>query len=293
MNFWRTLIFLSLVAGLAIGTSDRARAALTHRYSFNDGTAADSVGNADGTLSGNASIGGGQLSLNMGGTTRDGVVNLLSSGADGINVNTYSALTVEFWATPNSATDPPGVAPNLNDGFSTAVAFGKINGTNAGLAGNYVLMQTHRGDDVSRGSISISDDGDPWTEESGANGAELNDQAEHQYVVAIDGTNISWYVDGALAGSNPLSATNMLSGVSTEFARIGSAYPNDQNWAGMVNDLRIYDMTFSDADIRASYGRGADGAAIPEPVSAALAGLASLGGLALLRRKARLTETRR
>ena len=36
---------------------------LVHRYSFNDGTANDSVGSANGTLVGNATISGGQLVL--------------------------------------------------------------------------------------------------------------------------------------------------------------------------------------------------------------------------------------
>jgi hypothetical protein len=38
-----------------------AGAALTHEYSFNDGTADDSVGGVNGVLMGGASVSGGQL----------------------------------------------------------------------------------------------------------------------------------------------------------------------------------------------------------------------------------------
>ena len=55
---------LWLLAGMAMLFAGSAEAALTHRYSFNDGTANDSVGTAHGTLIGtNGSIAGGQLVL--------------------------------------------------------------------------------------------------------------------------------------------------------------------------------------------------------------------------------------
>ena len=49
-------------ACVALLLASSADAALTHRYSFNDGTANDSIGSANGTVVGtNGSISGGQL----------------------------------------------------------------------------------------------------------------------------------------------------------------------------------------------------------------------------------------
>ena len=66
-------------------------AALTHRYSFNtDGNASDSVGGADGSLQGGATISGGQLQLT-------------GNNADYLQLPTnmlqnYTAVTVDTWA---------------------------------------------------------------------------------------------------------------------------------------------------------------------------------------------------
>jgi hypothetical protein len=63
-------IHLGLVASVAVEALcvSSARAELTHRYSFNDGTVNDSIGSVNGTLygtvGGGATISGGQLQLN-------------------------------------------------------------------------------------------------------------------------------------------------------------------------------------------------------------------------------------
>src|SRR6185437_13367794 len=66
-------------------------AALTHRYQFNtDGDASDSVGGANGTLQGAATVSGGQLQL-----TGNNADYLQLPG--GLLTN-YSAVTVDTWA---------------------------------------------------------------------------------------------------------------------------------------------------------------------------------------------------
>src|SRR6476646_10448658 len=57
----------ALVAAIAVPGS--ALGTLTHRYSFNDGTANDSVGAANGVLGNSATVSGGQLNLVNSGTS--------------------------------------------------------------------------------------------------------------------------------------------------------------------------------------------------------------------------------
>jgi len=77
-----------------------ARAELTHRYTFNDGSASDSVGDADGVLFGDAFV------------DDDGVLNL-PGGADdfvsldgpAIDVPSYTDVTFEAWFTSEQLLD--------------------------------------------------------------------------------------------------------------------------------------------------------------------------------------------
>jgi hypothetical protein len=74
-------------------------AIVTHRYSFN-GDPTDSIGDADATLIGNATITGGQLVL-PGGPPRSNYASLPLEVGAGINSST--ALTIEIWFTQNVA----------------------------------------------------------------------------------------------------------------------------------------------------------------------------------------------
>lgn len=266
MKYSNSLIITTAVVALALSAS-LGNAALTHRYSFNT-DASDSVGGANGTLMGGASVAVGQLALSG---ASDTFVNL---PAPAIAVNTYSALSLEVWATP--------YAPALNS-FSTLLGFGQVDPNNASFAANYVILQTHRGDNVSRAAISIGNLDAPYAAEAGANGAELNDGAEHYYAAVITATDISLYVDGALAQTSPNSWS--LADVSTEFAQIGAAYPADQKWAGYLNELRIYNNALPLSAIQANYAAGPDGVvAVPEPATFALAGFGLLGWYMMRRR---------
>src|SRR5262245_55699438 len=115
----RMLVFWSMV-GLAafIIARSACAAGLTHRYNFSSTN--DLVGTANLTLSGDALLASGQLALNLDGdpgTPRNGVANMLANGASGININTYSGVTIELFATPDAT---------LDDSFSTVVGFGDV-----------------------------------------------------------------------------------------------------------------------------------------------------------------------
>jgi hypothetical protein len=91
----RGVLLVAAAAGLSAAVP--ARAELTHRFNFNDGTANDSVGAAHGVLVNGPQVTGGQLVLG-----NDGVNNNPASGryVDLPNgIAQTSALTLETWVT--------------------------------------------------------------------------------------------------------------------------------------------------------------------------------------------------
>lgn len=74
----------------------KGSAPLIHRYSFNDGTARDLVGHADGKLVGGVRIVEGQARFDGAADER---IELPAHGPNGINIDKLSALTVEAWYT--------------------------------------------------------------------------------------------------------------------------------------------------------------------------------------------------
>ena len=237
-----------------------AEGAVLHEYSFNSGTANDTAvgGTAHGTLNGNAKIVAGSLVLDGSpGTTMD-----LPGAA--IAINTYPAVTVEVWATPSSAMT----------GFTSLFGFGAVNTADPTLAANYFILQTHRGDNVSRAALSISNDATPFSEEDFANGPEYNDNLKHHYAAVLDTvitasnptTSIKLYTDGALRQSTtyPVNgASNAISGISTQFARIGSAYPVDPLFIGTVGNIRISNVAETAGSILIRFAQGEPGPAGP------------------------------
>src|SRR5690242_13279929 len=97
MNLGRSLIVIALVTFVGALIS---RAAITHRYSFNDGTAKDSVGHVDGKLENGATISKGQLvfdpAVNDGKNTDVKTGQYLSFPA---NILRTQNFTIELWIT--------------------------------------------------------------------------------------------------------------------------------------------------------------------------------------------------
>src|SRR3990172_1582537 len=112
----RVCYFLTAVAAVGIMTAGPAQAQLQHRYTFSDlDGLTDSVGDADGAALGDVLVAGGQVLVNLLDAARNGRVDLLANGANGININTYSAVTIEFWAPPNCGSTDGSCSPNPND----------------------------------------------------------------------------------------------------------------------------------------------------------------------------------
>jgi hypothetical protein len=211
---------------------------LVHSYTFDDGTANDSVGDANGTLVGGAAVVDGALLT----TAQDQWMEM--SGA-AIAMNTYPEVTIEAWYTPTAG---------ANTGWSMLGYFGdSVNG----LGSNGFFMTTARGDNKSRAAISIGDINTPWASESGADGPEYDDGQLHYMVATLTATHVNLYIDGVLYAHTALSAANKISGISQNFAYLAKGgYGGDPEWIGQIHEFNIYDNALSLAQIKANYVKG-------------------------------------
>ena len=198
---------------------------LMHSYTFEDGTAKDVVGTANGVLEGDATVANGMLTL-----AGTGFVTL--PAAD-INVPSYSTITIEGMIKQ---------AAGITDRYTALASFGDVNPTTSWMGINYIILQPTRQDNAnSRTSISCLNTNDPWATENGVNGAEITDTELHHFVTVITASEIKLYIDGALKGTSPLTGNNSLANIGKSVALIGkSVYPGDPLWQGSVEELNIY-----------------------------------------------------
>ena len=208
---------------------------LTHRYSFSNGNANDSVGTANGTLRGGATFSGGALSLNGAGSVT------LPAGI--INSN-YYALSIEMWATVQrtpSAYPGPAVE-NVISSFGAGKA--------------YVRLGTH----------DVHGDGNAWIE---ANTGAGNDAFGYQagpiagnvHLVGVwDPTvgTMQFYLNGRFVNGNttPFSISS-ISGANDLANIIGADLSGTTNGiVGSIQEYRIYSGALTADEVRASYAAG-------------------------------------
>jgi hypothetical protein len=204
---------------------------LLHSYTFDDGTAADGVGDADGTLVGGAAIVGGSLVT----TAQD---QWMSMPGDVIAMDTYDEVTIEAWYTPTEGG---------NAGWSMLAFFGD---TLNGLGSNGYFITTARADDKSRAAISTGDIATPWASETGVDGPEFDDGLLHHMVSTLTGTDITLYIDGVLMGSAPLAANNKISEISEHVAYLAKGgYGGDPEWIGAIHTFNIYNKALSAGEV--------------------------------------------
>jgi hypothetical protein len=217
---------------------------LVHQYTFEDGTANDSVGSAHGTLIGDAIIAGGSLVL-------DGDGDWMEMPGDVIAMNSYSEVSIEAWFTP--------VAGGNTD-YHMLAAFGEEGTGASDSAGyKYLFITPARGDDVSRAAIQTSSmDDSPWDEESNVNDiVEHDDGIEHHFVATVNTAHITFYIDGELIGSTALAEGNEIAGIGQSVAYLGkSVYPVDPFWAGSIEEFNIYNKALTLAEVEAKYALG-------------------------------------
>jgi len=205
---------------------------LTHRYSFTS-DASDSVGGANGTLEGNATISGGQVVM-------DGVNSwvLLPPGL----LNGYTAITVETWVTwqgPGS-TGVGGAYQRIFDFGNTDQAPGVPS-----PGGDQYDSVTLVANDAN-GALSF------WSLDTRWYGSiedqvveDLSTNVQHQVVWTYDGVTSTVYVDGAaLSVLSPLPVPyDFVDDTNIWFGQSLSA--NDGHFWGSMNEIRIYNGALS------------------------------------------------
>ncbi|HEY1789947.1 MAG TPA: LamG-like jellyroll fold domain-containing protein [Verrucomicrobiae bacterium] len=199
---------------------------LTHRYSFTS-DASDSIGGANGTLMGDATVSGGQLVL-------DGSSGCFLDlpGAD-INIATNTSVTIEAWVTFN---DPSTWAylfgfGNTNNGAGV----GQIGCVPCAQAGGYI----HWGiTENQSGGATVG-----WAH--GWNNATMH------ITSVVDPTTgtISIYRDGVLEVTQG-GANNPLSDTPTNWAYLGhSFYSADPYLSASIDEFRIYNGALTPAQV--------------------------------------------
>jgi hypothetical protein len=205
---------------------------LTHSWTFNDGTANDYVGSANGTLMGGAGIEEGSLFMYD-------INQWMEMPADSIAINTYNEVTIEAWFVSFAGS---------NTGYHMLAFFGD---TLNSVGVNYYFFTPARGDDKSRAAISCGVlTSSPWTGESGADGPELDDGELHHMVSTINDSDITLYIDGELNASTPLDTNNSIAGISPRFAYLAKGgYDVDPTWQGEILEFNIYNRALTADEI--------------------------------------------
>lgn len=215
-------------------------AVLAHRYSFNGTDASDSVGGANGTLMGNATVSGGQLVLDGSyGTYVD-----LPAGI--INIATNSAVTFEAWV-------------DFGAGATWAYLFGFGNTNNGAGVGQIACVPRSDGGGYHHWGITENYGGGrtpTWSH------GWSNITAHITCVVDPPTGTISIYRDGVLEIAE-YDAFAAFSNVPTNYAFLGrSFYDADPYLTANIDEFRIYSGALTPAQVALTQAEGPNAASI-------------------------------
>ena len=203
---------------------------LLHRYSFNDGTASDSVGGSAyaGSLMAGATVTSYQATF----STSDQYVNL-PSGLFG----SYTAVSVEAWVTTG-----------VNSAWTRVFQFG-ANVVSAGTNTNSILVQRD-----SSNAIVLSWYNSAGTQSGFISSAPFDSQTSLHVVVTISaGDNARLYINRVLQGTTP-AVVNSIPLPSVFY--ISKSFDGNPGLVGSVNEFRIWGGVLSATDIATRYSQG-------------------------------------
>jgi hypothetical protein len=202
-------------------------ATLTHRYSFNGSDASDSVGGANGSLMGSATVSGGQLVL-------DGASgSYVDLPAGKINLATNTAVTFDAWVT-------------FGNPATWAYLFGFGNTNNGGGVGQIACVPCAEGGGFRHWGITENFTG---SRTLGWSHGWNNLTAHITCVVDPPTSTISIYRDGVLEVAE-YDASAALSNVPTNYAFLGrSFYDADPYLPASIDEFRIYSGALTPAQV--------------------------------------------
>lgn len=214
---------------------------LIHRYSFNDGTANDSVGTANGVLNGGATIANGQVTLvNADGTATDYVQ--LPAGV----VTNQQAVTIEAWVS---------CGPLNANGWANVFDFGT---QDAAINDAYsISLCAHTGTGATgdlNAAISDSDNANAHRQAADAGPASGLDNRNNVHVVTVfdpPAGYLSIWTNGVLAAVNN-AVTIQMSGVQDVRNCIGVDNWPDPGLVGSIDEFRIYSGVLHSDEIAAT-----------------------------------------
>jgi hypothetical protein len=232
------LIFILVAAGLFT----HVHAGLIHRFSFNDGSAKDSVGKSDGTLLGGAKIANGQLVMDNEGQSSDGAQISYLEFASPILPASGSATLMVWFTAKKEAGD-----------FARLVNIGDHD---SGRGVNFVYITAHTNTDKARCAI-----GTDSTTRIPVDNDRLDDDQEHMLTMVIDGDakKLHVYVDGKESAAAENLGENTLDKVKQVDRWLGrSSFDRDPGLCGSINEFRVYDHALNADEISAANDVGAD-----------------------------------
>ncbi len=239
----KTYIFMCLlfIAGISAQISAQVNpgtANLKHQWTFDDGTAKDYIGGADGTLAGAAVITGNALNTSAGG--------YLNLPASTIAINTFPEVTQEIWFTSSAG---------VNGGCNMISYFGNT----VGNFGTDYWFLTPAGCSNTRAAISTGRTSNPWEGEDGINATRIDDGKLHHLVSILDAGGISMYVDGVFQSSTAFTGTNSIGALSTAFAYLcKGGYLGDPTWKGQIHKFSLFNKALTADEILFLFQKGAE-----------------------------------
>ena len=219
---------------------------LVHRYSFNDGTANDSVGSANGTLHGNATISGGQLVLPNTTSAAPATdylqlpAGILTNSINGTNND--PAITVEAWATITTGQ------------YTWANLFDFGNQDASGLSEYDIHVCVHASDNTTIAGISDSDNANIDYQFIDLDPGSSLDGSTNVHVTAVFKPPTGYmaiYLNGVLAGEDN-NVTIPMSGVQAVRNIIGADNWPDPGMQGSIDEFRIYNGALTADEIAAT-----------------------------------------
>ena len=279
----RTSLCLTAAVSTALAVSmasHTADAALTNLYTFNDGTANDSVGGQNGAAINGGVFTGGVVDF----TANDGA----NGGAGGGYINLPNGLitTAVTGGTAGSFSYSIwfNVAENRN--WAAVASFGSSNNgeddTNGGAnAASYLQLIPFAGTGANplRLTSHLANEGAEGFVDTGS--AALNTLIN--VVAVFDQSaggpgNLSMYVDGTLIGTNPMANLDLAT-FTNDNNWLGRSQWNDGAFDGTYDEFAIYDEALDQTAVTGIFNAGP--VPVPEPSTASLL----LGAFALTMRR--------